>query len=201
MASQRPPSGMGRPMSRSGSVLPGSAKPPTAVRPSTAIRVGTGVRRPQAWTHVGFELHTHTFSCILCMIHKSLCQRMTSMPGAKLKPAHIIIMKSSSLLLLRLNIRRFCFFAFFFLPQMIPGTGGHPSMRGPITKPGVLSAPIKVADRPVTQQGLSGMKTGVKGVSTVMRFKKTNTTNRVKKCILLSIMPDLFLAFFPPVTF
>lgn len=114
MASQRPPSGMGRPMSRSGSVLPGSAKPPTAVRPSTAIRVGTGVRRPQAWTHVGFELHTHTFSCILCMIHKSLCQRMTSMPGAKLKPAHIIIMKSSSLLLLRLNICRFCFFALFF---------------------------------------------------------------------------------------
>ncbi|XP_067295911.1 intraflagellar transport protein 74 homolog isoform X2 [Pseudorasbora parva] len=29
--------------------------------------------------------------------------------------------------------------------------------------PGVLSAQIKVADRPVTQQGLSGMKTGMKG--------------------------------------
>lgn len=36
-------------------------------------------------------------------------------------------------------------------------------MRGSITKTGVLSAPIKVTDRPVTQQGLSGMKTGVKG--------------------------------------
>lgn len=45
---------------------------------------------------------------------------------------------------------------------MVPGTG-HPSMRGAISKTGVLSAPIKVTDRPVTQQGLSGMKTGVKG--------------------------------------
>lgn len=48
---------------------------------------------------------------------------------------------------------------------MVPGTSGHPGMRGgiPIATPGVLSAPIKVTDRPVTQQGLSGMKTGVKG--------------------------------------
>lgn len=46
MASQRPPSGMGRPVSRSGSVVPGTGKPPTAIRPPpTAIRVGTGVKR------------------------------------------------------------------------------------------------------------------------------------------------------------
>ncbi|KAM7370202.1 hypothetical protein PAMP_011473 [Pampus punctatissimus] len=81
---------MGRPMSRSGSVVPGAGRPPTAVRPPpTAICVSTG---------------------------------------------------------------------------MVPGTSGHPGMRGgvPIT-PGVLSAQIKVTDRPVTQQGLSGMKTGMKG--------------------------------------
>ncbi|XP_018529147.1 LOW QUALITY PROTEIN: intraflagellar transport protein 74 homolog [Lates calcarifer] len=91
MASQRPPSGMGRPMSRSGSVVPGAGRPPTAVRPPpTAIRVATG---------------------------------------------------------------------------MVPGTSGHPGMRGgiPVPTPGVLSAQIKVTDRPVTQQGLSGMKTGMKG--------------------------------------
>uniref|UniRef100_A0A3Q2P6M3 Intraflagellar transport 74 n=1 Tax=Fundulus heteroclitus TaxID=8078 RepID=A0A3Q2P6M3_FUNHE len=89
MASQRPPSSVGRPMSRSGSAAPGAGRPPTAVRPPpTAIRVPTG---------------------------------------------------------------------------MVPGTGGHPTMRGSIPSPGVLSAPIKVTDRPVTQQGLSGMKTGMKG--------------------------------------
>lgn len=194
MASQRPPSGMGRPMSRSGSVLPGSAKPPTAVRPSTAIRVGTGVRRPQSWTHVGFELHTHTFSCILCMIHKSLCQRMTSVSASSKAQTcthhhHEIIITPP----LRLN-----FFCCCCLPQMVPGTGGHPSMRGPITKPGVLSAPIKVTDRPVTQQGLSGMKTGVKGVSTVMCFKETNTTNRVKKIYFIINNVWSLFGFFPP---
>uniref|UniRef100_UPI0037E93271 intraflagellar transport protein 74 homolog n=1 Tax=Semicossyphus pulcher TaxID=241346 RepID=UPI0037E93271 len=91
MASQRPPSGMGRPASRSGSVVPGAGRPPTAIRPPpTAIRVATG---------------------------------------------------------------------------MVPGTSGHPGMRGgiPLSTPGVLSAQIKVTDRPVTQQGLSGMKTGMKG--------------------------------------
>jgi len=36
-------------------------------------------------------------------------------------------------------------------------------MRGGATPTGVLSAQIKVTDRPVTQQGLSGMKTGMKG--------------------------------------
>lgn len=47
---------------------------------------------------------------------------------------------------------------------MVPTTSGHPGMRGAIPSPGVLSAAIKVADRPVTQQGLSGMKTGMKGI-------------------------------------
>ncbi|XP_014849736.1 PREDICTED: intraflagellar transport protein 74 homolog [Poecilia mexicana] len=89
MASQRPPSGIARPMSRSGSAVSGAGRPPTAVRPPpTAIRVPTG---------------------------------------------------------------------------MVPTTSGHPGMRGAIPSPGVLSAAIKVADRPVTQQGLSGMKTGMKG--------------------------------------
>ncbi|MFT7810493.1 intraflagellar transport protein 74 homolog [Arapaima gigas] len=39
-----------------------------------------------------------------------------------------------------------------------PGTRG-----GPMITAGVLSAQIKVTTRPVTQQGLSGMKTGMKG--------------------------------------
>ncbi|MED6261512.1 hypothetical protein ATANTOWER_006152 [Ataeniobius toweri] len=44
MASQRPPSSIGRPMSRSGSAAPGVGRPPTAVRPPpTAIRVPTGM--------------------------------------------------------------------------------------------------------------------------------------------------------------
>ncbi|XP_045918101.1 intraflagellar transport protein 74 homolog [Micropterus dolomieu] len=91
MTSQRPPSSMGRPVSRSGSVVPVAGRPPTAIRPPpTALRVATG---------------------------------------------------------------------------MVPGTSGHPGMRGgiPIATPGVLSAQIKVTERPVTQQGLSGMKTGMKG--------------------------------------
>ncbi|XP_061877539.1 intraflagellar transport protein 74 homolog [Entelurus aequoreus] len=89
MASQRPPSSMGRPMSRAGSAVPGTGRPLTAVRPPpTAIRIPTG---------------------------------------------------------------------------MVPGTGVHPGMRASIATPGVLSAQIKVTDRPVTQQGLSGMKTGLKG--------------------------------------
>ncbi|XP_048042603.1 LOW QUALITY PROTEIN: intraflagellar transport protein 74 homolog [Megalobrama amblycephala] len=44
-----------------------------------------------------------------------------------------------------------------------PGTGRPGTRGGPVASPGVLSAQIKVADRPVTQQGLSGMKTGMKG--------------------------------------
>ncbi|XP_060765756.1 intraflagellar transport protein 74 homolog [Neoarius graeffei] len=43
---------------------------------------------------------------------------------------------------------------------MVPGTG-HPGTRA--ATPGVLSAQIKVTDRPVTLHGLSGMKTGGKG--------------------------------------
>ncbi|KAK2910773.1 hypothetical protein Q8A67_002906 [Cirrhinus molitorella] len=46
---------------------------------------------------------------------------------------------------------------------MVPGTGRPGTRGGPVASPGVLSAQIKVADRPVTQQGLSGMKTGIKG--------------------------------------
>ncbi|KAG7524945.1 hypothetical protein JOB18_019571 [Solea senegalensis] len=42
---------------------------------------------------------------------------------------------------------------------MVPGTRGGV----PVATPGVLSAQIRVTDRPVTQQGLSGMKTGMKG--------------------------------------
>ncbi|XP_061569834.1 intraflagellar transport protein 74 homolog [Cololabis saira] len=86
MSSQRPPSSLGRPSSRSGA--PGAGRPPTTARAPTAIRVPTG---------------------------------------------------------------------------MVPGTGGAGGVRGGMPNPGVLSAPIKVTDRPVTQQGLSGMKTGMKG--------------------------------------
>lgn len=46
---------------------------------------------------------------------------------------------------------------------MPPGTARSASRAGPIGAGGVLSSQIKVADRPVTQQGLSGMKTGMKG--------------------------------------
>uniref|UniRef100_A0A672RL49 Intraflagellar transport 74 homolog n=1 Tax=Sinocyclocheilus grahami TaxID=75366 RepID=A0A672RL49_SINGR len=46
---------------------------------------------------------------------------------------------------------------------MAPGSARPGSRAGPVASPGVLSAQIKVADRPVTQQGLSGMKTGIKG--------------------------------------
>ncbi|XP_063770173.1 intraflagellar transport protein 74 homolog isoform X2 [Pseudophryne corroboree] len=46
---------------------------------------------------------------------------------------------------------------------MPPGTARPGTRGGPQGAGGVLSAQIKVADRPVTQQGLSGMKTGMKG--------------------------------------
>ncbi|CAH2293816.1 intraflagellar transport 74 homolog [Pelobates cultripes] len=45
----------------------------------------------------------------------------------------------------------------------MPPTTARPGTRGGSIGPGVLSSQIKVADRPVTQQGLSGMKTGIKG--------------------------------------
>ncbi|NXN13329.1 IFT74 protein, partial [Indicator maculatus] len=46
---------------------------------------------------------------------------------------------------------------------MPPSTSRPGSRGGSSTAGGVLSSQIKVADRPVTQQGLSGMKTAVKG--------------------------------------
>ncbi|OXB81748.1 UNVERIFIED_CONTAM: hypothetical protein H355_010309 [Colinus virginianus] len=46
---------------------------------------------------------------------------------------------------------------------MPPSTSRPGSRAGSSTASGILSPHIKVADRPVTQQGLSGMKTGIKG--------------------------------------
>ncbi|NXE40350.1 IFT74 protein, partial [Ptilorrhoa leucosticta] len=46
---------------------------------------------------------------------------------------------------------------------MPPSTARPGSRAGSLTPGGVLSSQIKVADRPVTQQGLSGIKTAVKG--------------------------------------
>ncbi|XP_040396280.1 intraflagellar transport protein 74 homolog isoform X1 [Cygnus olor] len=46
---------------------------------------------------------------------------------------------------------------------MPPSTSRPGSRGGSATASGILSSQIKVADRPVTQQGLSGMKTGMKG--------------------------------------
>uniref|UniRef100_A0A8D0KWQ5 Intraflagellar transport 74 n=1 Tax=Strix occidentalis caurina TaxID=311401 RepID=A0A8D0KWQ5_STROC len=48
---------------------------------------------------------------------------------------------------------------------MSPSTSRPGSRGGSSTTGGVLSSQIKVADRPVTQQGLSGMKTAMKGVT------------------------------------
>ncbi|NXB42722.1 IFT74 protein, partial [Leucopsar rothschildi] len=45
----------------------------------------------------------------------------------------------------------------------MPPSTARPSSRGGSLTPGVLSSQIKVADRPVTQQGLSGIKTAMKG--------------------------------------
>uniref|UniRef100_A0A803YBG1 Intraflagellar transport 74 n=1 Tax=Meleagris gallopavo TaxID=9103 RepID=A0A803YBG1_MELGA len=49
------------------------------------------------------------------------------------------------------------------LSGMPPSTSRPGSRAGSSTASGILSPHIKVADRPVTQQGLSGMKTGTKG--------------------------------------
>ncbi|NWX45738.1 IFT74 protein, partial [Steatornis caripensis] len=46
---------------------------------------------------------------------------------------------------------------------MPPSTSRLGSRGGSLTAGGILSSQIKVADRPVTQQGLSGMKTAMKG--------------------------------------
>ncbi|NXN85535.1 IFT74 protein, partial [Bombycilla garrulus] len=45
----------------------------------------------------------------------------------------------------------------------MPPSTARPGSRGGSLTPGVLSSQIKVADRPVTQQGLSGIKTAMKG--------------------------------------
>ncbi|XP_014739576.1 PREDICTED: intraflagellar transport protein 74 homolog isoform X2 [Sturnus vulgaris] len=47
--------------------------------------------------------------------------------------------------------------------EMPPSTARPSSRGGSLTPGGVLSSQIKVADRPVTQQGLSGIKTAMKG--------------------------------------
>ena len=73
---------------------------------------------------------------------------------------------------------------------MPPGTARPGSRGGPIGTGGVLSSQIKVADRPVTQQGLSGMKTGMKG----NYFKKMNIfcirSIVVYQCYVTSVMSD-----------
>lgn len=62
MASQRPPSGVGRPMSRSGSVVHGAGRPPTAIRPPpTAIRVATGVSLHQFSFEMTVPIHWRYF--------------------------------------------------------------------------------------------------------------------------------------------
>lgn len=80
---------------------------------------------------------------------------------------------------------------------MVPGTSSHPGMRGglPIATPGVLSAPIKVTDRPVTQQGLSGMKTGMKG-----KFEVTSLSPLfyMDTCVFVWFMFSLYLLHLPP---
>lgn len=55
---------------------------------------------------------------------------------------------------------------------MPPGTSRPGTRGGSIGTGVVLSSQIKVADRPVTQQGLSGMKTGMKGI---LRYESTRT--------------------------
>ena len=54
---------------------------------------------------------------------------------------------------------------------MVPSTASRPGTRGsrPVAIPGVLSAHIQVTERPVTQQGLSGMTTGIKGELEVLK--------------------------------
>ena len=151
MASQRPPSSMGRPMSRSGSVVPGVGRPLTAVRPPpTAIRVTTGVSHLQLRFIVTFSHH-----------HSSpLLSKLVVLSEEKVKLVAESHMGLHQLWNGSLNLNS-CVVYFFI--QMVPGTSGHPGTRGGVPSPGVLSAPIKVTDRPVTQQGLSGMKTGMKG--------------------------------------
>ncbi|NXI88821.1 IFT74 protein, partial [Rhipidura dahli] len=74
----------------------------------------------------------------------------------------------------------------------MPPSTARPSSRGGSLAPGgVLSSQIKVADRPVTQQGLSGIKTAVKGPQRqimdktyylgVLRSKTNELTTEINK--------------------
>uniref|UniRef100_A0A8D0GSH1 Intraflagellar transport 74 n=1 Tax=Sphenodon punctatus TaxID=8508 RepID=A0A8D0GSH1_SPHPU len=69
------------------------------------------------------------------------------------------------------------------LGQMAPGTARPGTRGGTITTGGILSSQIKVADRPVTQQGLSGMKTGIKGILIYkkVRSKISELTTEINK--------------------
>uniref|UniRef100_A0A8C9WW13 Intraflagellar transport 74 n=1 Tax=Scleropages formosus TaxID=113540 RepID=A0A8C9WW13_SCLFO len=64
---------------------------------------------------------------------------------------------------------------------MVPKTGRPGTRGGPMITSGVLSAQITVTDRPVTQQGLSGMKTGMRG-NTICRLVQES----LKKCFSIS---------------
>ncbi|XP_027736810.1 intraflagellar transport protein 74 homolog isoform X2 [Empidonax traillii] len=74
---------------------------------------------------------------------------------------------------------------------MPPSTARPGSRGGPLTAGGVLSSQIKVADRPVTQQGLSGIKTPMKGPQRqimdktyylgVLRSKTNELTTEINK--------------------
>uniref|UniRef100_A0A8C9WFF4 Intraflagellar transport 74 n=1 Tax=Scleropages formosus TaxID=113540 RepID=A0A8C9WFF4_SCLFO len=55
------------------------------------------------------------------------------------------------------------YYIVLLVPKMVPKTGRPGTRGGPMITSGVLSAQITVTDRPVTQQGLSGMKTGMRG--------------------------------------
>ncbi|XP_017941632.1 intraflagellar transport protein 74 homolog isoform X1 [Manacus vitellinus] len=74
---------------------------------------------------------------------------------------------------------------------MPPSTARPGSRGGSLTAGGVLSSQIKVADRPVTQQGLSGIKTAMKGPQRqimdktyylgVLRSKTNELTTEINK--------------------
>ncbi|NXO17395.1 IFT74 protein, partial [Oriolus oriolus] len=74
---------------------------------------------------------------------------------------------------------------------MPPSTARPGSRGGSVTPGGVLSSQIKVADRPVTQQGLSGIKTAMKGPQRqimdktyylgVLRSKTNELTTEINK--------------------
>ncbi|NWR00464.1 IFT74 protein, partial [Paradoxornis webbianus] len=74
---------------------------------------------------------------------------------------------------------------------MPPSTARPGSRGGSLTPGGVLSSQIKVADRPVTQQGLSGIKTALKGPQRqildktyylgVLRSKTNELTTEINK--------------------